>query len=130
MNARHALFTAFTASALLVLIASSTSQTPGTALQISPVSIDFGEAALNADGPAHTVTVSNPSKSPIDLQQILTSGIDFSQKNDCGKLLAPGAQCTVQVSFAPAISGPRTGNLQIMGSDGAPHFIALNGIGK
>jgi len=105
-------------------------QASATVLQISPANIDFGESTIDSDGPAHTVMVSNPTKAPITLNQILTSGIDFSQKNDCGQTLAPGAQCKVQVSFSPAISGPRIGNLQIMGSDGAPHFVALNGTGK
>ena len=72
-----------------------------------------------------------PTKSNITMEQIITSGIDFSQKNDCGQTLAPGAQCTIQIFFRPAIPGLRNGNLDVMGSDPAsPHFIALNGIGK
>jgi len=130
LKVRPALITGASATLLLVFIASASSQTPSQTLQISPPSIDFGESAIDSDTPARNITVSNPSKSPITFEQILTSGIDFKQKNDCGKTLAPGAQCDVQVSFTPAISGPRTGNLQIMGSDGAPHFVALNGTGK
>ena len=108
----------------------SYSQTPPAELQISPGSVDFGEAQVDSDSPPQ-ITLSNPTKSNISMQQVITSGIDFSEKHDCGQRLAPGAQCTIQLSFKPAISGPRIGNLDVMGSDPAsPHFIALTGIGK
>jgi hypothetical protein len=107
------------------------SQTTPTGLQVSATSIDFGEAAIDSDTPPRTITLTNPTKSNITMEQIITSGIDFSQKHDCGQTLAPGAQCTIQVSFKPVISGPRIGNLDVMGSDpGSPHFIALIGTGK
>jgi hypothetical protein len=106
------------------------SQTVPTGLQISPDAIDFGEAHVNSDTPPRTITLSNPTKSNITMAQIIISGIDFSEKHDCGPALAPSAQCTIQVSFKPAIPGPRIGNLDVMGSDAtSPHFIALNGIG-
>lgn len=99
-------------------------------LQVSPASIDFGEDTIHSDSPPQTITLTNPTQSPISLEQILASGIDFSQKNDCGPSLAPGAQCRIQVSFTPAISGPRTGILAITESNGNPHFVALNGTGR
>ena len=115
----------------LLLFTPSYSQTPPTGLQISPGSIDFGAAQVDSDSPAQTITLNNPTQSNITMQQVITSGIDFSVKHDCGQTLAPGAQCTIQVSFKPAIPGPRIGNLDVMGSDPAsPHFIALTGIGK
>ncbi len=117
-------------AALPLVSPHSTAQATATGLEISPVNVDFGESTIDSNGPARTVTISNPTTAPITLNQILTSGIDFSQKNNCGQTLAPGTQCAVQVSFSPAISGPRIGNLQITGSDGAPHFVALNGTGK
>jgi hypothetical protein len=118
-----------TLSALL-LLTPSYSQTVPTGLQISPVSIDFGETEVNLDSPPRTVSLSNPTKSNITMQQVITSGIDFSEKHDCEETLAPGAQCTIQVSFKPIIPGLRIGNLDVMGSDPAsPHFIALTGTG-
>lgn len=119
------------AVAALSPVARVHSQTPLTGLQISPASVDFGEAQVNSESPLRAITLSNPTKSNISMEQIITSGIDFSEKHDCGEILAPGARCTIQVSFKPAISGSRFGNLDVMGSDPAsPHFIALTGIGK
>jgi hypothetical protein len=116
--------------AALALFIRVHSQTPITGLQISATRIDFGEAAVDSDSSPHSLTLSNPTKSNIALEQIIPSGIDFSQKNDCGQTLAPSGQCTIQVFFKPATSGPRIGNLGVTASDPAsPHFIALNGIG-
>jgi hypothetical protein len=109
----------------------SVAQTPPPGLQVSTTKIDFGETPVEAQRPAQTITLSNPTQSRINLTQILTSGIDFSEKHDCAQALDPGAQCTIQVFFKPAIPGPRYGNLIITGSDPAsPHFIALTGTGK
>jgi P pilus assembly chaperone PapD len=105
-------------------------QTPPAGLQISATKLDFGEAAVDSESPAQNITLSNPTQSNITMEQIIASGIDFTQKNDCGQALAPGAQCTIQVFFKPMISGLRLGNLDVMGSDPAsPHFIPLTGTG-
>jgi len=118
---------------VLVLLSfgiASRSQAMPPGLQVSPRSIDFGENAVESDSPPQDITVSNPTKSPISIEQILASGIDFSEKNNCGQKLAPAAQCEIQVSFTPAISGPRMGSLEVMESSGIPQFVALTGIGK
>jgi hypothetical protein len=116
--------------AALALLTRAHSQTTSAGLEVSAAKIDFGESAVDSESAPHTLTLNNSTKSNITIQQIITSGIDFSQKNDCGQTLAPGAQCTIQLFFKPAISGSRLGNLNVTGSDPAsPHFIALNGIG-
>lgn len=109
----------------------SHAQTPQPGLQLSASKIEFSETAVDSQSAAQTVTVSNPTQSQVTLTQILTSGIDFSEKHDCGQALAPGAQCTIQIFFKPAISGPRNGSLVVMGSDAAsPHLLSLSGAGK
>jgi hypothetical protein len=108
----------------------SAAQTSPGSLQISPASIDFGENSVDSDSAPRVITVTNSTPSPIVFEQIIASGIDFSEKHDCGQTLAPGGQCAIKVFFTPAIQGPRTGNLEIMTSDGTPHFVALNGTGK
>src|SRR5260370_20844934 len=42
----------------------------------------------------------------IELKDVLLSGIDFSEKTDCGQSLAAGAGCTIQVFFKPPLAGP------------------------
>ena len=128
MKVRQALFVSlFAFCSLLKLFP----QSARIGLQVSPSAIDFGEDAVKSGSPPRPITITNVTQSTISLTQILTSGIDFSEKHNCGATLAPGAQCTIQVFFTPAISGDRTGNLSIMGSDaGSPHFVALTGTGK
>lgn len=104
-------------------------QTAPAGLQVSPTSIDFGADPINSDAAPHTITVTNPGNTTVTMEQIIASGIDFSEKHNCGQTLAPGAQCTIQVSFVPVISGPRTGNLTVMESNGNAHIVALTGSG-
>ena len=117
--------------AVFPLLTFADPDTAPTGLQISPTSVDFGEVQVNSDSSPRLITISNQTKGNITIEQIIASGMDFSENHDCGQALAPGAQCTIQVSFRPVIAGPRIGNLDVMGSDsGSPHFIALNGTGK
>lgn len=78
-----------------------------------------------------TVTVTNTGTAIVTIRDILTSGIDFAQTNDCGTSLAAGASCSVKVTFKPAIPGTRMGALYIVASDPAtPHLIGITGVGE
>jgi len=99
-------------------------------LLISPSRIDFGSQAINSQSVPVAITISNQSSFPVTLEEILSSGIDFSTQNNCGKELAPGAECSIEISFKPAITGDRAGIVQITASDSASsHFIPLTGRG-
>ncbi len=63
------------------------------------------------------------------ISSVATTG-DFSQTNTCGSSLAPGASCTVSVSFTPTAAGNRTGSLTVASNDPAgPLTVALSGSG-
>jgi hypothetical protein len=103
---------------------------PAAGLTIAPSKIDFPPQMVNSQSAPIAITISNDSTVPITLEEILPSGIDFSAQNNCGKQLAPGGECSIQISFKPAIPGDRTGILQITASDSASsHFIPLTGKG-
>jgi hypothetical protein len=77
-----------------------------------------------------TIGVSNPTSAPVELAEIIVSGIDFVGSNDCGKELSAGARCSIQVVFKPAIPGDRIGSLEIVTSDkNVPFFVSLEGTG-
>jgi hypothetical protein len=117
--------------ALLPATSELDSQTVTGSLAVSPASLDFGELAVGSQSRPITVTISNPGTATVALQDVLLSGIDFSETTDCGHSLVPGASCTLQASFKPVIPGQRVGNLAITGSDsGSPHFVAVVGTGK
>ena len=100
-------------------------------LTITPARLAFGSLAVGATGPVKTATVANAGSSEVRIDTILTSGIDFSQTNNCGPSLAAEASCTIQVRFKPATSGPRLGTLNVFDSaQGSPHMIAIAGTGE
>jgi hypothetical protein len=100
------------------------------ALGVSPSSLDFGTLEIGSSSAPQPVMISNNGEKPTEVVA-LTSGIDFSQTNDCGDNLAAGAKCTVQVTFKPASEGNRVGTLNIIDSNPAvPHIVVLNGVGK
>jgi hypothetical protein len=101
-----------------------------TGLIIAPTKIDFGSQTINSQSAPVAITISNHASVPVALEEILSSGIDFSTQNNCGQQLSPGAECSIQISFKPAIPGDRTGIVQITASDSASsHFIPLAGKG-
>src|SRR5271168_2434418 len=99
-------------------------------VKITPGSLDFGAQPVGKTAPPRTATLSNTGTSALTITDIVTSGIDFAQTNTCGKSLAPGTTCTVQITFKAAITGPRMATLQILDSDPAsPQSIVLTGRG-
>jgi Abnormal spindle-like microcephaly-assoc'd, ASPM-SPD-2-Hydin len=99
-------------------------------LVIAPTRIDFGSQPINSQSAPMAITISNHASVPVTLEGILPSGIDFSTQNSCAKQLAAGAECSIQISFKPAVPGDRTGILQITASDStSSHFIPLTGKG-
>jgi hypothetical protein len=93
--------------------------------------MDFGTQAVGTTTSAKTATLANTGTSILTITDIVTSGIDFAQTNTCGPNLAPGATCAIQITFKPAITGPRIATLQILDSDPAsPQSIVLAGTGR
>ena len=118
------------AAVLLMLVCAATSQVQNS-LIISPASVVFARTPVGSKLPPVSITVSNPTSSTIVLEEMIVSGIDFAETTDCSRQLAPGAKCSIQIVFQPAISGERIGNLVIAASDSnLPHFVPLTGTGE
>lgn len=117
---------------ILLLTSGERATSQGAALlTISPTKLIFPATPVGSQAAPETVTVTNPSNSNIMVEEIIVSGIDFAQTNNCGNEVAAGAQCSIQVEFKPAIAGERTGNLEIVAADNnVPHFVALTGTGE
>ena len=55
---------------------------------------------------------------------------DFSQTHTCGTTLAPGASCTIGVTFKPVASGTRSAQVTITDdAANSPQAVALSGVG-
>ncbi len=102
-----------------------------TFVKITPESLEFGTQPEGTITPPKIATLANTGISALTITDIVTSGIDFAQTNTCGKSLAPGANCAIQITFKPAITGPRVATLQILDSDlASPQSIVLSGTGR
>jgi hypothetical protein len=54
----------------------------------------------------------------------------FAQSNNCGTSLAPGASCTISLTFSPKSTGTRVATLNIAtGSMGGRKSVSLDGVG-
>jgi hypothetical protein len=114
----------------LLLCTLATCENP-CSLKISPDDVGFPVTSVGVSSPPLQVSIANPTAASVQLQEIILSGIDFMQTNDCGKELVAGATCHVLLMFKPATTGERIGNLAIAASDnGVPHFVPLSGIGE
>jgi hypothetical protein len=128
----------------LSLVNSSVSNRPGTTqaflgqyvlpLQVQPNPLAFGRVLTTA---VRTVTVTNPSLNPLLTGgfTVAVSGTGFSRSTispgTCGTAasLAPGASCTINVTFTPtSVSGTYNGTLTITDAGAnSPQVVALTG---
>lgn len=113
----------------MLTFALANGQSPAS-LAIAPLKLIFPDTKVGASTAPLAITIANTTSSAVQLQEIIVSGIDFAQTNDCGNELAADAKCSIQVVFKPAISGERLGSLEIVASNRQqPDFIALTGTG-
>jgi uncharacterized membrane protein len=89
-------------------------------LQLTPASLPFPDTMVGQASAVLSVEVKNPSENAatIDSLGFTYGATDFVQTSTCGKTLAGGATCTIDVTFKPIIEGARKGTLVLTGSRG------------
>jgi len=113
---------------------SGTGLQPG-ALSVSPASLSFSTQQAGVTSAPQTVTITNTGGSPIASIGFQLTGAAAAQytaaNSTCGAQLGAGAQCTVQVSFTPAATGPIAAALNISSSTAGVTAVQvpLNGSG-
>jgi hypothetical protein len=82
------------------------------------------------------ITIGNPSGTPIGVTSVKVVGADpgdFAEINTCPispSTLAPGATCSIAVTFTPAATGKRSGKIELTDTvPGSPQYITLTGSG-
>ena len=76
-------------------------------------------------------TVSNSEATTVAISAITLSNPQFSQTNTCGSSLAPGASCTILVSFTPTILGKTSAVLSVASDQaGSPQTAEIAGFGS
>ncbi len=108
------------------LSATTTTSTVPVA-RLSSSSLVFTGQAIGTSSSAQTVTLTNPTDVLMPISSISVSG-DFSQTNDCGAALEPGARCTISVTFKPKATGTRPGTLTVSEDpSSSPQTLTLRG---
>ena len=97
-------------------------------LTIVPEVLQFPEQSGGVRSMPRVVTVTNSGATPLVLG-IDDTGGDFSQLNDCGTSLGPGASCSIEVTFLPSSAGEQTGGLSISSPTTATQSVQLTGKG-
>ncbi len=109
------------------------------AITVAPAALAFAGQAVGTASSSQTVTITNTGNAPLTVSQIAISlaalplgpQAEFFETDTCtGPSIAPGGICTLEVSFAPAATGPRSATLTIFGNvSGGQAQIALTGNG-
>jgi len=106
----------------------------GTAIKLTPSSLNLGTVAVGNSSSAQTITVSNVSNATVTFTGIAIAGLNPADfliaSNTCGPTLAGGASCTLGIRFKPIATGIRKSTLQLNDNGGgSPQTAALSGTG-
>ena len=116
-----------------VVLSGTGTPIPAPGIALSSSSLTFSPTTVNTHSTGQPVTLTNSGNAPLHVSSIVISGAssgDFTTTNNCPSPLAPGAACTLSVSFTPSTAGARSSSLEIA-SDAAvsPSLVTLTGTG-
>lgn len=101
-----------------------------------PASITFGRVRVGSQSAPASITVTNSGNGTLHVGAITLQGQDPADfavvSSSCaGATLAPGATCSLSVTFRPSASGTRTAALAITSdAPGSPSTVPLSGTGR
>jgi hypothetical protein len=98
-------------------------------VSLSATSLSFAGQTVSTLSAPQAVTLTNTGNGALTPLTITTTG-DFTQTNTCAGSVAPGANCTINVSFQPTAGGLRTGRLTLAdNASNSPQTVSLSGTG-
>ena len=100
---------------------------------LSPSSINFGNVQTGVPSSPQPVVLTNIGGANLNIKNIGISGgnaSDFSEINNCGSVLLPNGNCTINVTFTPTNTGARSSSLSTNDdAPGSPQSVPLSGNG-
>jgi len=99
-------------------------QTSGAA---SAGTLNFGSQDINTTSAAQSLTLSNTGNTSLAINAISVAG-QYSVSHNCAGSLAVGANCTINVVFAPATMGSQSGSVTL-DTAGGKSVVTLTGTG-
>jgi uncharacterized repeat protein (TIGR03803 family) len=99
------------------------------AVTLSPTSLTFPTQVVYTDSAPQRVKLTNTGAGILLISQIAATH-PFSQTNNCGKSVAPGAYCTITVRFYPKTKGEHHGDFSVTdNAPDSPQQVTLTGTG-
>ncbi|WP_448640141.1 choice-of-anchor D domain-containing protein [Geodermatophilus sp. URMC 63] len=106
---------------------------PTAAPDVSPRFLEFSQVLVGDVSPAQAVVVTNRADRPLQLVSSAVTGVAGAFRLDAGQCagaaVAPGASCSVAVSFAPMAAGEHSGVLLLTAQGFPDTAVALSGVG-
>jgi uncharacterized repeat protein (TIGR03803 family) len=102
---------------------------------VSLASLSFGDQVISTKSAAKTVTLTSTGQADLIISSITITGPnagDFGESNTCtAASYAPGAKCTIHVTFTPSMNPPgaETATLTVMDNAASSQTVALSGTG-
>ncbi len=100
---------------------------------LAPSSLTFANQTLGTASAVQAIALINGTNSSLTISSIAITGTnsgDFTQTNNCGTTLAPGASCSLDVTFVPSIAGTENATLTVADSAAnSPQSASLTGTG-
>jgi hypothetical protein len=100
---------------------------------VSPTSLKFGGVTVGTTSGTLSATLTNKGVGAVSVDGIGLTGTGaawYAQTNDCPASLAPGASCSIGVTFTPAAALSKSAKLSIATSaTTAPLGVSLSGTG-
>ena len=98
-------------------------------LTAAPNPLVFTGQEINTTSTPSALKIGDAGSAALSISEISVKG-PFAETSQCGQSVAPGTQCSVNVTFKPTATGTQKGTLVITDSAaGSPHTINLSGFG-
>ncbi len=94
----------------------------------NPPSLTFASQAIGTSSPPQSFTITNTGTGPLTISAFQLT-VDYSATNNCPSSLAPGANCSVNVTFTPSYAGTNGGAVYVYTNDGNSDTVPLSGTG-
>jgi hypothetical protein len=102
----------------------------GPIVSFTPTSLAFSVVVVGQNSAPKNVTMKNTGNGVLNITSITSTTTDYTQTNNCGSSLNPGASCTISVTFAPGSAGLLNGTISVTdNAPGSPQTVPLSGRG-
>jgi hypothetical protein len=101
----------------------------GTVSFSPTTALNFRGQKVGTKSQPQVVTLTNTGETELLISKMAVAG-EFGMTSTCGRSVAPGANCTISVTFAPKGRGKKLGSISISDSASSrPQVIELGGAG-